>query len=83
MKLRIVIAALAVISFSAVAADLPAPDADGWISLFNGKDLTEWVGLPGYWSVVDGKIQCQETKETSKQSDLILSESKEHPEKFA
>lgn len=83
MKLRIAIAALAALSFSAVAADLPSPDADGWISLFNGKDLTGWVGLPGYWSVVDGVIQCQETKETSKQSDLILSASKEHPEQFA
>jgi hypothetical protein len=82
MKLRIALAALAALSFNAIA-DLPAPDADGWITLFNGKDLTGWDGLDGYWSVVDGAIQCKETKETSKQSDLILVASKDHPEKFA
>lgn len=63
--------------------DLPAASVDGWISLFNGKDLSGWEGLDGYWSVVDGAIQCSETKENSKQSDLILLASKDHPEKFA
>ena len=38
-------------------APLPAPDADGWISLFNGKDLTGWSGDPSIWRVVDGFIQ--------------------------
>jgi hypothetical protein len=64
-------------------SDLPKPGADGWISLFNGKDLTGWKGLEGYWSVVDGAIQCSETKENSKQSDLVLLCSKDYPEKFA
>ncbi len=64
-------------------AEIPAADADGWISLFNGKDLTGWEGLEGYWSVVDGAIQCSETKENSKQTDLILLCSKDNPEKFA
>jgi len=62
---------------------IPAADADGWISLFNGKDLTGWEGMEGYWSVVDGAIQCTETKENSKQTNLILLSSKHHPEKFA
>ncbi len=62
---------------------LPAAGADGWISLFNGKDLTGWDCFPEYWSVVDGAIQCSETKETSKQTDLILLASKDAPEKFA
>jgi len=64
-------------------ADIPAADADGWITLFNGKDLTGWEGLKGFWSVVDGAIQCSETKESSVQSDLILLCSKLYPEKFA
>jgi Domain of Unknown Function (DUF1080) len=64
-------------------AAIPAAGADGWISLFNGKDLSGWEGLPGYWTVADGAIQCSETKETSKQSDLILLASKDQPEKFA
>jgi len=62
---------------------IPAADADGWISLFNGKDLTGWEGMEGYWSVVDGAIQCTETKENSKQTNLILLSSKDNPEKFA
>lgn len=62
---------------------IPAADADGWISLFNGKDLAGWEGLEGYWSVVDGAIQGSETKENSKQTNLILLCSKDNPEKFA
>jgi hypothetical protein len=74
--------------FTAQAADavkneIPKADADGWITLFNGKDLTGWEGLEGYWSVVDGAIQCSEQKENSKQTDLILLCSKDYPEKFA
>src|SRR5437773_7681456 len=64
-------------------AEIPAAGADGWIPLFNGKDLAGWEGLEGYWSVVDGAIQCAETKENSKQSDLILLCSKDNPDKFA
>jgi hypothetical protein len=59
------------------------PDASGFISLFNGKELTGWEGLPGFWSVKDGVIDGSETKEGSVQTDLILSDSKEHPEKYA
>jgi len=33
------------------------PDADGWISLFNGKDLTGWkISDGGEWKVVEGEI---------------------------
>lgn len=79
---------LCVLSSAAVAQDkpkteIPAAGPDGWISLFNGKDLAGWEGLEGYWSVADGAIQCTETKENSKQSDLILLASKDNPEKFA
>jgi hypothetical protein len=52
---------------------LAAPDADGFIQLFNGRDLTGWMGLPGYWSVTDGTIRGHQTKETSRQTFLILS----------
>ena len=80
--------ALSLLSNTAFAEDkpkteIPAAGPDGWISLFNGKDLTGWEGLEGYWAVVDGAIQCSETKENSKQTDLILLCSKDYPEKFA
>lgn len=73
----------ALFSQEAVKTEVPSPGADGWISLFDGKELKGWKGLEGYWSVVDGAIQCLETKETSKQSDLILLSSMDYPEKFA
>jgi hypothetical protein len=57
-------------------AELPKPDADGFITIFNGKDLTGWDGLEGYWSVKDGAISGQETKENSKQTFLIFTGSK-------
>jgi hypothetical protein len=63
-------------------ATLPQPDADGFISLFNGKDLSGWEGLEGYWSVKDGVIEGSETKDKSKQTFLILSASKAEPKKF-
>jgi putative heme-binding domain-containing protein len=64
------------------AAALPKADADGFISLFNGKDLTGWEGLEGYWSVKDGVIDGSETKDKSKQTFLILSASKADPKQF-
>jgi hypothetical protein len=82
--LLLAISGLSNVGFAQDAAKtaIPAAGADGWISLFNGKDLTGWDGLQGYWSVVDGAIQCAETKENSKQTNLILLCSKDNPEKF-
>ncbi|HEY7116313.1 MAG TPA: DUF1080 domain-containing protein [Tepidisphaeraceae bacterium] len=39
------------------------PDADGFISLFDGKTLDGWDGNPDLWSVQDGCITGQTTKE--------------------
>jgi hypothetical protein len=88
VKLSALALALCVLLNASYAEDkprneIPAAGPDGWISLFNGKDLSGWEGLPGYWSVVDGAIQCTETKENSKQTNLILLCSKDYPEKFA
>ena len=35
----------------------------GFVSLFNGKDLTGWDGDPRFWSVKDGAIRGQTTLE--------------------
>ena len=54
---KILFLALAATSLSAEdTTDLPKPDADGWITLFNGKDLTGWNGDPKVWRVKDGYI---------------------------
>ncbi len=31
---------------------------DGFVSIFNGKDLTGWSGKPGAWEVRNGEIWC-------------------------
>jgi hypothetical protein len=57
---RIAVAALAFFICGMTAVGLPAADeknADGWISLFNGKDLTGWKASEGVeWVVEDGAI---------------------------
>lgn len=35
--------------------------SQGWVSIFNGKDLTGWDGDPRLWSVKDGVIRGQTT----------------------
>ena len=47
------------------------PDADGFISLFDGKSLDGWAGQEGYWSVKDGAISGAETKDKSRQTFLV------------
>ena len=50
---------LATVATSSADSDSPKPDADGWYSLFNGKDLTGWKKSednPDTIQVVDGEI---------------------------
>ncbi len=54
MKLLPALLALAATALPALAGDQ---------SLFNGKDLTGWKGQEGFWSVKDGAITGQATKE--------------------
>ncbi len=41
----------------------PAPDKDGFISLFNGRDLDGWDGKPGWWRAENGTITAESTAE--------------------
>ena len=68
LRTACVIAALT--TSTAFAADAK-PDANGFISIFNGTDLTGWEGMEGYWTVKDGVISGHETKDKSKQTFLI------------
>jgi hypothetical protein len=40
--------------------------------LFNGKDLTGWKGQPGFWSVKDGAITGETTKENKVKENTFL-----------
>ena len=42
-----------------------AADEPGFVSLFNGKDLSGWEGLSPHWSVEDGAITGRTTAETA------------------
>jgi hypothetical protein len=39
------------------------PSDDGFVSIFNGKDLTNWEGQPDGWFVADGCIVGESTPE--------------------
>ncbi len=75
MHLRFLFAAVVAVfgigAPSLVAADEPKADAEGFVTIFNGKDLTGWSGLKEYWTVKDGVISGFETKDKSKQTFLV------------
>jgi hypothetical protein len=39
------------------------PDADGFVSIFDGKTLEGWDGNPDFWIIKDGAIHGETTKE--------------------
>jgi len=45
---------------------------DGFVSLFNGEDLTLWDGDPRLWSVADGAIRGQTTAENPAKGNTFL-----------
>ena len=50
----------------------PAADEPGFVSLFNGKDLSGWEGDSIHWSVQDGAITGKTTPETLIKSNTFL-----------
>ncbi len=58
MKKITFLSLLATILIAAVSATASAQD-DGFVSIFNGKDLTGWAGDLNLWSVEDGCIVGQ------------------------
>ena len=58
--------------FSAAATALGAEVEEGFTSIFNGKNLTGWDGDPRLWSVADGMIRGQTTKENPAKHNTFL-----------
>jgi len=57
---------LALVAFAGLALPLfggEAADDQGFTPIFNGKDLTGWDGNPDLWSVKEGAIHGETTKE--------------------
>lgn len=61
MRIRFVIALA--IALSTVGSAAQAADDEGFVPMFNGKDLAGWEGKPDGWWVEDGAITAQSTKE--------------------
>ncbi|MFW6163678.1 MAG: 3-keto-disaccharide hydrolase [Planctomycetota bacterium] len=59
----VVVAVLSVGLTQAAEQDIEGfgePDAKGFITIFNGKDLTNWDGKEGLWSVKNGAIHGEQ-----------------------
>lgn len=57
---------------AAAKAEAKAADEEGFVAIFNGKDLTGWAGDPNFWSVQDGAIVGQTTKEKPTKGNTFL-----------
>jgi len=71
-------AALLLIASMACASDEPETASEGFVSLFNGKDLTGWKapdGDNGHWKVVDGVIDYDALSEAAGDKNLWATES--------
>ncbi|MCD6303463.1 MAG: DUF1080 domain-containing protein [Planctomycetes bacterium] len=66
-----VAAVLVVPAASATAADKTAGD-DGFVSIFNGKDLSDWDGDPALWSVRNGVIRGETTPQKKAAGNTFL-----------
>jgi hypothetical protein len=58
---RLLLTAAALLTLAATAS--AAESEEGFVSMFNGKDLTGWEGKEGWWYVEDGAITSQSTPE--------------------
>ena len=47
-------------------------DHTGYTSIFDGKTLTDWDGMPGVWSVQDGAIVGESTKDHNAGNSFIV-----------
>jgi type 1 glutamine amidotransferase len=68
-KLIIAIAALMLVVAGSARAD---DDESGFKPIFNGQNLDGWDGNPKFWSVVDGAIQGQTTKDNPTKGNTFL-----------
>ena len=70
------LALFALATLSAPAADQSGakapPEPEGMTALFNGKDLSGWDGDPRLWSVKDGVIHGETTKENPAKGNTFL-----------
>ena len=81
-KFVVAIAAWSTMLATARADDAPAAPASGFVSMFNGKDLTGWDGSPGWWQVHDGVLVGESTPDKPCQQTHYLYWQGGEPEDF-
>jgi Domain of Unknown Function (DUF1080) len=54
----------------------------GWVSIFNGKDLTGWDGDPRFWSVRDGVLRGETTVDKAAAHNTFLIFRGQEPKDF-
>lgn len=59
-------------SASAQPAPAPPPAPEGMVKIFNGTDLTGWEGNMKLWSVKDGVIRGETTRENTTKGNTFL-----------
>lgn len=66
------VCSLAVSTYAADAPEKAPPEPANMRSIFNGKDLTGWDGDPRLWSVKDGAIRGETTKEKKAKGNTFI-----------
>ena len=54
---------LVCLAASLLLASAHAADEDGFVPMFNGKDLSSWEGSPGWWLASNGILTAESTPE--------------------
>jgi hypothetical protein len=63
---------ISIVAGALLALNGMAAQEEGFLSLFNGKDLSGWDGDPKFWSVRDGAITGQTTPENPTKGNTFL-----------
>lgn len=71
MKAMLFTAMMTTLTLAPLFAAEPPPESD-MKPIFNGKDLTGWDGDPRFWSVKDGVIRGETTKENPAKGNTFL-----------
>jgi uncharacterized protein (TIGR03067 family) len=72
MKLIVPLLCSAILGWCSPSLRAAAEPESGFKAIFNGTDLTGWEGLPQFWSVKDGAITGQTTKENPAKGNTFL-----------
>jgi uncharacterized protein (TIGR03067 family) len=66
------ISSLGLLCAAAFSMGVAAEPEEGFVSIFNGRDLTGWDGNPKFWSVRDGAMTGQTTKDNPTKGNTFL-----------